>query len=209
VPFRIAVLISGEGTNLQALLDRVHGRHGIEVAAVAASRPEAHGLLRAERAGVETGVFDAGERADRPARDRRLGDWLEARNVDLLVLAGFMELLSPAFIRRFQGRIINVHPALLPAFPGVDAIRQALDYGVKLTGVSVHFVDEGVDTGPIILQESFELPYHRDIAEIQERVHEIEHRLLPRAVRLIAEGRVHVDADNPRLIRIEPGADGD
>jgi phosphoribosylglycinamide formyltransferase-1 len=207
VPFRIAVLISGEGTNLQALLDTVHRRRGIEVAAVAASRPEARGLQRAERASVETGIFSLAEHADRELRDRRLGDWLEARSIDLVVLAGFMELLSPEFVRRFEGRIVNVHPALLPAFPGVDAIAKALDYGVKLTGVTVHFVDEGVDTGPIILQESFELPYHRDIAEIEERVHEVEHRLLPRAVRLIAEGRVHVDRDNPRLIRIEP-ADG-
>jgi len=202
------VLISGEGTNLQALLDTVHGRHGVEVAAVAASRPEARGLARAERVGVETEVFSLAEHGDRDTRDRRLGDWLEARSIDLVVLAGFMELLSPAFVRRFEGRIVNVHPALLPAFPGVDAIAKAFDYGVKLTGVTVHFVDEGVDTGPILLQECLELPYHRDIAEIEERVHEVEHRLLPRAVRLIAEGRVRVDADNPRLIRIEPAADG-
>jgi phosphoribosylglycinamide formyltransferase-1 len=208
VPFRVAVLVSGEGTNLQALLDTVHGRHDIEVAAVAASGPEARALARAERAGVETGVFSLAEHDDRDTRDRLLGDWLEARSIDLVVLAGFMELLSPAFVRRFEGRIVNVHPALLPAFPGVDAIAKALDYGVKLTGVTVHFVDEGVDTGPIILQESFELPYHRDIAEIEERVHEVEHRLLPRTVRLIAEGRVRADAGNPRLIRIEPAADG-
>jgi phosphoribosylglycinamide formyltransferase 1 len=206
--FRVAVLISGEGSNLQALLDTVHGRHGIEIAAVAASRPEARGLGRAERAGVETAVFRISDYPDRDARDHALGDWLEGRGVKLVVLAGFMELLGPDLIRRFGGRIVNVHPALLPAFPGVGAIQQALEHGVKVLGVTVHFVDEGIDTGPIVLQESFQLPYHPDIAEIEERVHEVEHRLLPRAVRLIAEGRVRVDADNPRLVLIDPPGDG-
>jgi phosphoribosylglycinamide formyltransferase-1 len=208
VPFRVAVLISGEGTNLQALLETVHGRDGIEVAAVVSSTPEARGLARAERAGIDTAVFGIAEHGDRAARDRALADWLEQRDVDLVVLAGFMELLGPGFIRRFGGRIVNVHPALLPAFPGVDAIERALAHGVKVLGVTVHFVDEGVDTGPIILQESFELPYHAEIAEIEERVHAVEHRLLPRAVRLIAEGRVRMDAENPRLVLIDPASDG-
>jgi phosphoribosylglycinamide formyltransferase-1 len=207
MPFRVAVLISGEGSNLQALLDTVHDRHGIEIAAVASSRPEARGLGRAERAGVETAVFRVSDYPDRDARDRALGDWLEARGVKLVVLAGFMELLGPDLIRRFVGRIVNVHPALLPAFPGVGAIQQALEHGVKVLGVTVHFVDEGIDTGPIVLQESFQLPYHPDIAEIEERVHEVEHRLLPRAVRLIAEGRVRMDADNPRRVLIDPPSD--
>jgi phosphoribosylglycinamide formyltransferase-1 len=203
VSFPIAVLISGEGSNLQALLDSVHGQDGIEVVGVASSRPEARGLERAEEAGVETAVFALADEPDRALRDEALGDWLEARGVRLVVLAGFMELLTPAFIRRFAGRIVNVHPALLPAFPGLGAIEQALDHGVKVAGVTVHFVDEGVDSGPIVLQESFELPYHRDIAAIEQRFHEVEHRLLPRAVRLIAAGRVHVDEENPRLVHVE------
>jgi phosphoribosylglycinamide formyltransferase-1 len=203
VSFPIAVLISGEGSNLQALLDSVHGQDGIEVVGVASSRPEARGLERAEEAGVETAVFALADEPDRALRDEALGDWLEARGVRLVVLAGFMELLTPAFIRRFAGRIVNVHPALLPAFPGLGAIEQALDHGVKVAGVTVHFVDEGVDSGPIVLQESFELPYHRDIAAIEQRFHEVEHRLLPRAVRLIAAGRVHVDDENPRLVHVE------
>jgi phosphoribosylglycinamide formyltransferase-1 len=120
------------------------------------------------------------------------------------VLAGFMELLTPGFIRRFAGRIVNVHPALLPAFPGLGAIEQALEHGVKVAGVTVHFVDEGIDSGPIVLQESFDLPYHRDIAAIEQRFHEVEHRLLPRAVRLIAAGRVRVDERNARLVHVEP-----
>jgi phosphoribosylglycinamide formyltransferase 1 len=203
VSFRIAVLISGEGTNLQALLDTVHGSEGIAVVAVAASRADARGLERARGAGVETGVFALADHADRAARDRALAGWLDEREADLVVLAGFMEVLTPEFIRAYEGRLINVHPALLPAFPGVRAIEQALEYGVKVGGVTIHFVDEGVDTGPVLLQEAFDLPYHRDIAAIEQRVHEIEHRLLPRAVRLIAEGRVRMDCDNPRLVRTD------
>ena len=208
--FPIAVLISSEGSNLQALLDSVHGRDGIEIVGVASSRAEARGLERAEAAGVETAVFTLADQPDRNLRDQALGDWLEERGTRLVVLAGFMELLTPAFIRRFAGRIVNVHPALLPAFPGLGSIEQALDHGVKVAGVTVHFVDEGVDSGPIVLQESFELPYHRDIAAIEQRFHEVEHRLLPRAVRLIAAGRVRVDEHNPRLVHVEaePVTDG-
>lgn len=201
--FRVAVLISGEGTNLQALLDTVHGRDGIELVGVAASRAEARGLERAERAGIATAVFALADHPDRAGRDSELADWLAAREPSLIVLAGFMELLGADFIRRFAGRVINVHPALLPAFPGVRSIEQALAYGVKVMGVTVHFVDEGVDTGPVLLQEAFELPYHRDIAEIVERLHEIEHRLLPAAVRLMAHDRVRVDPDNPRLVHVD------
>jgi len=207
MPFRIAVLISGEGTNLQALLDTVHGREGVEVARVASSRPGARGLERAAHAGVETGVFEISAYRDRTARDLALADWLDERGIDLVVLAGFMELLGREFIARFRGRIVNVHPALLPAFPGVRAIEQALEHGVKVMGVTIHFVDEGVDSGPIILQEAFALSYPCNIAAIEERVHRIEHRLLPEAVRLIAEGRLHMDPDNPRLVRIDGRGD--
>jgi phosphoribosylglycinamide formyltransferase 1 len=203
VAFRVAVLISGEGTNLQAILDTVHSRDGVEVVGVAASKKDARGLERAERAGVETAVYEIAAYEDRPARDRALGDWLEEREVELVVLAGFMEILGSEFIRRFEGRIGNVHPALLPAFPGVQAIEKAVEHGVKVAGFTVHFVDEGVDSGPIVLQESFELPYPRDIARIEERIHEIEHRLLPRAVRLIAAGSVRLDPENPRVVLIE------
>jgi phosphoribosylglycinamide formyltransferase-1 len=206
VSLRVAVLISGEGSNLQALLDGVHGRDGIEIVGVASSRAEARGLQRAEAAGVETAVFSLADEPDREKRDDALAGWLEERGVELVVLAGFMELLTPLFIRRFAGRIVNVHPALLPSFPGLGAIEQALEHGVKVAGVTVHFVDEGIDSGPIVLQEAFELPYHRDIAAIEQHFHDVEHRLLPRAVRLIAAGRVSLDPDNPRLVRVE--ADG-
>ena len=201
--FKIAVLISGRGSNLQALIDDLADSE-IEIAGVASSRPDARGLERAQAAGLETAVFSLADEPDREKRDRALGDWLDERDVDLVVLAGFMELLTPGFIRRFSGRIVNVHPALLPAFAGLGAIAQALEHGVKIAGVTVHFVDEGMDSGPIILQESFEVAYHRDIAGIEEQFHEVEHRLLPRAVRMIAAGRVSVDPDNPRLVRVEP-----
>ena len=201
---RVAVLISGTGTNLQALLDTVHARDGIEIVGVASSRAGAPGLERAAAAGVESAVFALADHANRAARDRALGDWLEHRRVDLVVLAGFMELLGAELVHRFAGRVVNVHPALLPAFPGVGAIERALEHGVKVMGVTIHFVDEGVDSGPIVLQESFELPYHPDIAATRQRVHEIEHRLLPRAVRLIAAGRVRIDPANPRLVHVEP-----
>lgn len=203
--FRLAVLVSGEGSNLQALLDQVHGRDGIEVAGVGSNRADARGLERAAAAGVPTAVFEIGAHPDRAERDRALGDWIERLEVDLVVLAGFMEILGPPFIRRFQGRIVNVHPSLLPAFPGVGAIEQALAHGVRVMGVTVHFVDEGVDSGPIVLQEAFDLTYPRRVEEVEEQVHAVEHRLLPHAVRLLAAGAVSPDPDNPRVMRIEDG----
>jgi len=202
VSFPVVVLVSGEGSNLQALLDRVHGRD-VEIVGVASSRAGARALERALQAGVETAVFAAGDYSGRDERDRALGDWIEERGARLVVLAGFMELLTPGFVRRFEHRVVNVHPALLPAFQGLNAIEQAVAYGVKVAGVTVHFVDEGVDSGAIILQRSFELPYPRDIAAIEERVHEIEHELLPEAVRLIAQGRVRIDPSNPRWVIVD------
>jgi len=202
--FRVAVLISGAGTNLQALLDQVHSPGGpIEIVGVASSRAGAPGLERAERAGVETSVFEIGDHPDRAERDAALGDWLDALGAELVVLAGFMELLGSDFIGRFAGRMINVHPSLLPAFPGLRAIERAVEEGVAVTGVTVHFVDEGVDTGPIVLQEPLELSYPARIAEIEERVHGVEHRLLPRAVRLIAAGKVRRDPANPQAMLVD------
>ncbi len=203
---RIAVLASGTGTNLQAILDRLHGRGAVEVVAVASDKPGARALERAAAAGIETGVFELGDHADREARDLAIADWLEEREVELVVLAGYMQLLSDAFIRRFRNRVINVHPALLPAFPGLDAIGQAVAHGVRVTGVTVHFVDEGVDTGPILMQRPVELTYTRPVQEVEEEIHRVEHELLPRAIELIAAGAVSFDPDNPRLVRIEDGA---
>ena len=199
---RVAVLASGAGTNLQAILDQVHGRDGVEVVGVGSDKPSARALVRAEAAGVETATFPASDYADREARDAAIGDWLERCEVELVVLAGYMQLLSESFVRRFARRVINVHPALLPAFPGLDPIAQALDYGVQTTGVTVHFVDEGVDTGPVLLQQAVDVPHSRDRAELEAAVHAVEHALLPEAVRLIAAGRVEFDGENSRIVRI-------
>ncbi|MFL5892439.1 MAG: phosphoribosylglycinamide formyltransferase [Solirubrobacterales bacterium] len=201
--FRIAVLASGTGTNLQAILDDVHGSEGVEVVCVASNKTDARALGRASEAGVETGVFPRSDHGDRTQRDAALADWLAEREVDLVVLAGYMELLSPEFVRRYPNRIVNVHPALLPSFPGLDAVGQALRHGVRVTGVTVHFVDEGVDSGPIILQRPIEVPYTRDRSQLESAIHEAEHQLLPEAIRLIASGAVRTDPENPRLVRIE------
>lgn len=203
-PFRVGVLVSGNGTNLQALLDTVHRRDGIEVAAVAASAPGIRALERAAGAEVESAVFASADFADRRRRDDALAGWLAAREIDLVVLAGWMELLSPAFLRRFPEAVVNVHPALLPAFPGLRAVEQALAYGVQVSGVTVHFVDEGVDTGAIILQRAVELTGARDSEQALERLHPVEHELLPEAVRLIARGAVRRDPGHPRRVLVEP-----
>jgi phosphoribosylglycinamide formyltransferase-1 len=200
--FRLAVLASGEGTNLQAILDRLHGRDGIEVVAVASNKPDAKALDRAREAGVETRTFERAEHPERAARDGEIAAWLEAREADLIVLAGYMELLSAEFVSRYTNRIVNVHPALLPSFPGLDAVGRALEHGVRVTGVTVHFVDEGVDSGPIIVQRAIEVPYTRDRSQLEEEIHRVEHELLPEAIRMIASGAVRVDADNPRLVHV-------
>jgi phosphoribosylglycinamide formyltransferase 1 len=201
--FRIAVLASGTGTNLQAILDRVHGRDGIEVVCVASNKADCMALGRATEAGVECAVFERSGHPDRADRDAAMADWLAERRVDLIVLAGYMELLSPEFVRRFRNRIVNVHPALLPSFPGLDAVGQALAHGVRMTGVTVHLVDEGVDSGPIVLQRAVEVPYTRDRSQLEREIHEVEHELLPEAIRLIAAGAARVDAENPRVVQLD------
>jgi phosphoribosylglycinamide formyltransferase 1 len=203
--FRIAVLASGGGTNLQAILDKLHGRDGIEVVCVGSNKADAAALARAERARVETAVFAAEEYPDREARDAAIGDWVEEHSVDLIVLAGYMELLSPEVVRRFRNRIINVHPALLPSFPGVEAVQQALDHGVKVTGVTVHFVEEGVDSGPIILQRAVPVPDDRQWQTLEDEIHAVEHELLPRTISLIAKGKVSVEPGT-RVVRIDSTA---
>jgi phosphoribosylglycinamide formyltransferase-1 len=197
------VLVSGTGSNLQAILDKVHGRDGIEVVGVASNKPGARALERAQDAGVETGVFEKAEYADRAARDLAMADWIADRDPQLVVTAGYMELLSPEFVERFRNRIVNVHPALLPAFPGIRPIEDALAHGVKVSGVTVHFLDEGVDSGPVILQEAVAVPYTRDAAEFEAEIHRVEHDLLPRTIQLIAAGAVRIDPDNPRVVHVD------
>jgi phosphoribosylglycinamide formyltransferase 1 len=201
---RVGVLVSGAGTNLQALLDAVHGSEGVDIVAVASNDAGAPALARAEGAGVEAATFALGEFADRAARDAAMADWLSERGVELVVLAGYMHLLTPSFLGRFPERVINVHPALLPAFPGAHAIDDALAYGVKVFGVTVHFVDEGVDSGPVILQRAVELPGARDPEEVRAALRPVEHELLPEAVRLLAGGAVSLDPENPRRVVVGP-----
>ena len=200
---RVGVLASGAGTNLQALLDRVHGREGVSIVAVASDNPDATALVRARDAGVEARAFPEAEHGDRAARDDAMADWLEGHGVELVVLAGYMRLLTPAFLLRFPDRVINVHPALLPAFPGVRPVEEAVAYGVKVFGVTVHFVDEGVDSGPIVLQRALELPDARDPEEVRLALQEIEHELLPEAVSLIARGAVSLDPDDRRRVVVD------
>jgi len=164
----IGVLVSGEGTNLQALIDA-----GLPIVAVASNRAEAGALARAEEAGIPNRY------PDRAARDRELADWLQLRGVDFVVLAGYMHLLTQALLGPFRNRIVNVHPSLLPQFPGAQAIADALAAGVDVTGVTVHYVDEGLDTGAVIRQEAVAVEPR---ATLVERIHAVEHRILPEVV---------------------------
>jgi phosphoribosylglycinamide formyltransferase-1 len=199
---RVGVLASGSGTNLEALLGTVHGREA-QIVAVASDKPDAFALERARRAGVPTRVFERAAYETREARDAAIADWLAESGVELVVLAGYMQLLGGAFLARFPDAVINVHPALLPAFPGIGAIAQAVQYGVRVVGVTVHFVDEGVDTGPIILQAAIELPTEASDADaVHDALRPLEHRLLPEAVRLFARGALRRDPANPRRILI-------
>ena len=170
----IGVLVSGEGSNLQALLDA-----GLPVCAVASSRAGVPALARAGAAGVPAAAFELAEFADREQRDGTMANWLQEQGVRLVVCAGYMHLLTPAFLDRFPGRIVNVHPSLLPAFPGARAIDDALAAGVETTGVTVHLVDEGLDTGPVIRQEPVPVQPRETLAD---RIHAVEHRLLPQVV---------------------------
>jgi phosphoribosylglycinamide formyltransferase-1 len=201
---RFAVLASGTGSNLQALIDRAHGHAGNELVAVASDRLHAPALQRARDARIPARAFPVAEHGgDRAARDGALSAWLtEEHRAELVVLAGYTQLVTPGFLSAFPQRVINVHPALLPAFPGLHVVQAALDYGAKVFGVTVHFVDDGVDTGPIIFQRAVELPDATDAEEVLAHLHPIEHELLVEAVAVISRGGVHVDPANPRRVRV-------
>jgi phosphoribosylglycinamide formyltransferase-1 len=170
----IGVLVSGKGTNLQALVD---GR--LPISAVASNRKDAYALVRAREAGIPTATFSLDCHADRTERDLVMATWLEEHGVELVVLAGYMHLLTAPFLQRFPGRIVNVHPSLLPAFPGMHPIADAIAAGVPTTGVTIHYVDEGLDTGDVIRQE--EVPVEPR-ETLEDRIHAVEHRLLPEVV---------------------------
>ena len=200
---KLAVLASGTGSNLQALIDQVHGRDGITIVAVGSDKPEAQALQRAVAADIPTRVFTAslfgGGRAE---RDRVMAAWLKEAGAELVVLAGYMQLVSAEFLDVFPDRVINVHPALLPAFPGLRAVEQALDYGVKVFGVTVHLVDSGVDSGAILLQQAVQLPDATSAEEVHAAIHGIEHQLLPEAVRRFAADAVSRDPAHPRRMLV-------
>jgi phosphoribosylglycinamide formyltransferase-1 len=191
---RLGVLVSGSGTNLQAVLDAITARQlDAQVAVVVSNVAGAKALDRARAAGVEAVVIDHKGFPDRPSFDAAVVEALRSRGVEVVVLAGFMRIVTGVLLDAFPMRVVNVHPALLPAFPGVDAQKQALDYGVRVTGCTVHFVDQGTDTGPIIAQAAVPVLEGDDVERLRARLLSKEHELLPRVLQWIAEGRVEVE----------------
>ena len=204
-PYRVVVLISGSGSNLQAIIHQLHNdsREAARVVLVVSSKADALGLERAREAGIAASVVSGADYPDRETRDAALADVVAAAEPDLVVLAGYMSILTGAFLNRFPDRVINLHPSMLPAFPGMHAIADALAWGVRLTGVTVHFAEEEVDAGPPILQEAVPVEYGDTVDALARRVHAVEHRLLPEAVRLFAAGRVRRDAVERRVVEIK------
>jgi phosphoribosylglycinamide formyltransferase-1 len=196
----LGVLISGRGSNLQAIIDAIARKELFaRIAVVISNKADAFGLERAKKAGIDTMVI--------PSKDRQRIDFekdmieiLDARGVELVVLAGFMRILSPFFLRKYKNRVINIHPALLPAFPGENAQEQAFNHGVKVTGCTVHIIDENVDTGPIVVQIPVECQEGDTAETLAARILEQEHRALPRAIQYFAEGRVQIDGRKVKII---------
>lgn len=196
----IAVFCSGQGTNLQAIINAIRaGQLRARLAVVISDRIDAYALTRAKRAGIPARSVNPKRFPNRQGFERALIEILSAHQVRLVCLAGFMRILSPVFVRHFPERILNIHPALLPAFPGTHAIRDALAWGVKVTGVTVHLVDEQVDQGPIVLQEALAIKPGETESNLLQRLHHIEHRLYPKAIQVVLEGRVRVRGRQVRI----------
>ncbi len=208
-PLRVGVLLSGSGTNLQALIDAIAARRLAAVIAVVISNdPEAYGLARADRHGIPAVTVPHGAFPTRADFDAKLVEVLRAHDVELVALAGFMRLVSPVLLAAFPARVLNVHPALLPAFPGLHAERQALAYGARVTGVTVHFVDEQTDHGPIILQVAVPILPDDDEERLHARIQRQEHLAYPRAIQLLAEGRLRIDGRRVVVADTDVDADG-
>ena len=192
---KIAVLVSGSGTNLQTLIEKLHQDEasGIEIAVVISDRQKAYALTRAERANIPAHVVKTRDFENRLDFDAEISRLIEHHAAELVVLAGFMKLFQPPFVRKYKNRIINVHPTLLPAFPGAHPVADTLAYGVKFTGVTVHFVDEGVDTGPIIAQSVVPVLDTDDEECLHNRIQVEEHRLYPQVIKWYAQGRLKVE----------------
>jgi len=201
---RVAVLASGDGTNLQALLDDAVIRPWVVL--VVSDRASSRALDRARERGVRAEHVDPAVFSGREAFDHAVADLLAANAIEVVVLAGYMRVAGPELVRAFEGRMLNVHPALLPAFPGTRAVADALAWGVKVTGVTVHLVDEEVDHGPVVFQEPVEIRPEDDWASLEARIHEVEHRLLPAAVRALGEGRLVVEGRTVRVLEQAPVA---
>jgi phosphoribosylglycinamide formyltransferase 1 len=197
-PLKVGVLASGSGTNVQSILDSAGSDY--EVAVVVSDRDDAFALERARKAGVPAAVVDRKRFGSREDFDDAIRKVLESHGAELVCLAGFMRILSPPFVRSFENRILNIHPALLPAFPGASGVREALDYGVRVTGTTVHFVDEEVDHGPIILQEAIVVDDGDSEESLHERIKEAERRLYPEAIRLFAAGRLKLEGRRCRIV---------
>ena len=190
---RLGILISGRGSNFEAIAEQVEdGELDAEIAVVISSRPDARGLQTARQRGL-VAVSIPSKGMDREIYDRLLLQELQSRQVDLVCLAGFMRLLSAGFIRQFPNRILNIHPSLLPAFPGLDAQHQALEHGVKITGCTVHFVDEELDAGPIVIQAAVPVQADDDVAALSERILKQEHRIYSEALRIVLSGRFRIE----------------
>ncbi|MGI6449914.1 MAG: phosphoribosylglycinamide formyltransferase [Desulfitobacteriia bacterium] len=188
---KVAVLASGRGSNLQVLLDKwQEGFLPVEFMGVGSDNSKAQALIRAQQAGIPTRAFPREHYPDKLAQEEDILNWLEELDVELLVLAGYMKVLSAHFIHKAECSIVNIHPSLLPAFPGLNAQRQALEYGVKVSGCTVHFVDEGMDTGPIILQEAVPVFEEDTVETLEQRILQVEHKIYPEAIRLIALGKI-------------------
>lgn len=200
---RLAVLVSGSGTNLQALLDAIDADpdFGAEVVVVGSDQPDAGGLERAHAAGIPTVSTAITDHPDRATWEQALVELLQQHRPDVVVLAGFMRILTGAFLGQWPGRVVNTHPSILPAFRGAHAVREALAWGVKVTGCTVHLVDEEVDHGPIVAQRAVEVHEDDDEASLHERIKAVEHELLPACVKLMCQGRVTLDG---RHVRIAP-----
>ena len=195
-PIRLGVLISGSGTNLQAIIDRIAaGALDAEVAIVISSRPSAYGLKRAEAAGIQTMSLSKEVYADPITADEVIASTLVREKVDYVIMAGYMRMVHAPILRTFENRVVNLHPALLPSFKGAHAIQDAFDYGVKVTGVTVHFADDKYDCGPIIAQRALPVREDWDVDTLEAHIHEIEHELYPDTIQLLAEGRVHVEGN--------------
>jgi phosphoribosylglycinamide formyltransferase-1 len=194
---KVGVLVSGSGSNLQAIIDA--NIAACKIALVISNKPQVYALKRANNHNIPSLAINNKDFDSREEFERRLIESLDDKGIELIVLAGFMRVLTPFFVRHYKNRIINIHPALLPSFPGINAAKQALEYGVKYTGCTVHFVDDGVDTGPIILQAAVEIKDSDTEDTLLEKIHAEEHRIFPEAVRLFCEGKITIEGRTVKI----------